>query len=386
MLPPLPVAGPLILAAVLLAFSRVLPRTVPDMLAILMASAVAALCIVMAAHAGSGPLVYWFGGWAPRPGSQVLGIRFSVDQAGACVAGFIGVLFAATLLFAWGYYDKVHAHFHVLMLLFMAGMVGFCLTHDVFNLFVWFEVMSVAAFARTGYELRSSARAGALNITVMKPIGSYLLRGGVGLIYARLGALDMTALGAGVARQPQDPVIAASFTLMSTGLLIKGAQAPFHFWLADAHSVAPSPVSVIFSGSMVSLGLFGVARLFFTVFSAAPDIARVVHSLLLGFGVASTLIGGVMAVSQRHLKRLLAFSTISHAGILLIGLALLSQGSVSGMLVYLVGHGLVKASLFMVTGILLATRGGIDEIGLRGMGRGIAPAGVAMAFAGLLLP
>ena len=387
-LPPLPVVGPLAVAGLLLAVGKALPRRVPDVVAILTALAAAAACLAMAIHvspAGSaGPMVYWFGGWAPRDG-HAIGIGFVVETVGATLAAFIGLLFAATLLFAWGFFEEVHAHFHVLMLLFMAGMMGFCLTHDLFNLFVWFEVMSVAAFALTGYQLHSDALEGALNFTVVNTLGSYLLLGGIGLIYARLGALDMTALGVGVARAPGDPVVAAAFALLASGLLIKGAQVPFHFWLPDAHGVAPSPVSVIFSGAMVSLGLFGLARLFFTVFEASPAIAHVVHTLLLGLGVASTVLGGVMALSQRHVKRLLAFSTISHAGIMLIGLALLSRGGLSGMLVYLVGHGLVKASLFMVAGILLATCAGIDEIGLRGRGRDIWPAGVAMAFAGLLL-
>jgi multicomponent Na+:H+ antiporter subunit D len=388
MLPPIPVAMPLAVAGLLLVFGKLLPRRVPDVLAMLAALAAAGICAAMVVHiasgAASGPLVYWFGGWTPRAG-QAIGIDFVVDPVGGSVAAFIGLLFAATLLFAWGYFDEVHAHFHVLMLLFMAGMIGFCLTHDLFNLFVWFEVMSVAAFALTGYQLRSSALEGALNFTVVNTIGSYLILGGIGLIYAEVGALDMSALGVGVARAPTDPVIAASFTLLAVGFLIKAAQAPFHFWLSDAHAVAPSPVSVIFSGAMVALGLFGVARVFFTIFSAAPGIDHVVRTLLLGMGAASTVIGGVLALSQRHLKRLLAFSTISHVGIMLIGLALLSRAGLSGMLVYLVGHGLVKGALFMVAGILLATRGGIDEIGLRGLGKGIRPAGIAMAVGGLLL-
>jgi len=124
LLPPLPVAGPLAVAGVLLALSRVLPSRVPDVVAILTALLAAGVCLVMAMHTAEQPLVYWFGGWEPRDG-QVLGIGFVVDQAGATIAAFIGLLFAATLVFAWGYYDEVHAHFHVLMLLFMAGMVGF---------------------------------------------------------------------------------------------------------------------------------------------------------------------------------------------------------------------------------------------------------------------
>ena len=384
LLPPLPVAGPLGIAGLLLALSTLLPRRVPDVVAIATAVAAAAVCLVMAMHTGEHPLVYWFGGWVPRAG-HVLGIGFVVDQVGASLAAFIAVLFAATLVFAWGYFDDVHAHFHVLMLLFMAGMIGFCLTHDLFNLFVWFEVMSVAGFALTGYALRTSALEGALAFTVINTIGSYLILGGIGLIYSEIGALDFSALAHGVATSPDNPVIMASFALLASGLLIKGAQVPFQFWLADAHAVAPSPVSVIFSGAMVSIGIYGVAKLVWTVFAPSPEIHEIVHRLLLGMGVASATVGGVMALIQRHIKRLLAFSTISHVGIIVIGLALLTRGGLSGMFVYMVGHGLVKAALFMIAGILLATCGGIDEIGLRGLGRPIWPVGIAMAFGGLLL-
>ena len=118
---------------------------------------------MMTARAADGPLVYWFGVWVPR-GNQVLGIAFAVDQAGGGFGAVIAAMFAATLVFAWGYFDEVHAHFHVLMLLFMSGMIGFCLTHDVFNMFVWFEVMSVAAFALSGYELTASPLSGALTL------------------------------------------------------------------------------------------------------------------------------------------------------------------------------------------------------------------------------
>ncbi len=383
LLPPLPVAGPLAVAGLLLMFAHLWPRRVPDVIALGTALAAAALCVVMARHAGP-PLVYWFGGWVPRHGFP-LGIGFAVDQPGAALAAFIAILFAAALLFAWGYFDEVHAHFHVLMLLFMAGMIGFCLTHDLFNMFVWFEVMSVAGFALTGYQLRTPALEGALNFTIVNTIGSYLLLSGIGLLYARIGALDFSALEQGVAQNPRDIVVYAAFTVLTAGLLIKAAQVPFQFWLADAHSVAPSPVSVIFSGAMVSIGIFGVARLYWAVFAPAPEIGAIVRSLLLAVGAASTLTGGLMAVTQRHVKRLLAFSTISHVGIMLIGFSLLSRAGLSGMFIYLAGHGLVKASLFMVGGILLATKAGIDEIGLRGLGRDIWPVGVAMALAGLLL-
>lgn len=383
-LPPLVVVVPLAVAALLLMTSHLLPRPVPDVAALVTTLAAVAASVFMAGRSMQHPLVYWFGGWVPRAGLPP-GIGFVVEPVGATLAAFIATLFAAALVFAWGYYDEVHAHFHVLMLLFMAAMIGFCVTHDLFNMFVWFEVMSVAAFALTGYRLRTAALEGALNFTVVNTIGAYLFLAGLGLLYARLGALDFSALARGVAKQPHDVVIRASFVLLATGLLVKAAQVPFHFWLADAHSVAPSPVSVIFSGAMVALGLYGVAKLLWAVFMPSHDVQRLVHVLLLGSGAASALTGGVLALLQRHIKRMLAFSTMSHVGLLLLGLALLDRDALSGVLLYLVGHGLTKAALFMIAGILLALCGGIDEYRLRGRARHLPLTGLVMAAAGLLI-
>ncbi len=384
MLPPLPVAIPLLVAAVMLVLAHVLPGRVPDVVATVVALACGGLCALMAARAADGPLVYWFGGWTPRAG-LTLGIGFVVDQASAAVGILVSVIFAASFVFAWGYFDEIHAHFHVLMLLFLAAMIGFCTTHDLFNLFVWFEVMSVAAFALTGFRLQASAIEGALDFTVTNTLGSYLMLGGIGLLYVKAGALDFSALGRAVAAAPGDPVVLGAFCLIAAALLIKGATVPFHFWLSDAHTVAPSPVSVIFSGAMVALGVFGIAKLDWQVFAGSAAVSAVVRTVVLWLGAASVVIGGVMCLTQRHVKRLLAFSTISHVGIMLVGFAMLTPVGTGGMLVYLVGHGLVKGALFMVAGILLADLGGIDEIGLRGKGRGIWPAGIAMAWGGLML-
>src|ERR1700760_4122361 len=136
MLPPLPVALPMLSAAVLLSLAHVWPRRVPDAVAAVTPLVVAAIGGALVLGAGDHPLTYWFGGWQPRPG-VVLGISFVVDQVGAIMIALIGILFAGAFIFSWGFFDEVHAVFHVLMLLFMAAMSGFCLPHDFFNLFVW---------------------------------------------------------------------------------------------------------------------------------------------------------------------------------------------------------------------------------------------------------
>ncbi len=384
-LSPLPVTIPMAVAAVLLALSKHLPGRLPDVTAIAAAATTSVLCAVLAHTAAlSGPIIYWFGNWH-LVGEQVVGISFVIDVASAGMGALVGLLFAATLVFAWGFFQAVHAHFHVLMLVFMAGMVGFCLTGDLFNMFVWFELMSVAGFAATAYALRPSAIAGALNFTVVNTVGAYVFLSGLALMYGEMGALDLAALGQGVAAHPQDPVVALGFVLIATALLTKAAQVPFQMWLGDAHAVAPSPVSVIFSGAMVSIGLFGLAKLGFRVFGGAPEIMHGIRTVMLAMGLASAVVGAMLALAQRHIKRLLAFSTVSHAGVMLIGLSLMSRDGAAGLLAYLTGHGLVKGAMFMLAGFVVAKCGGIDEIVLRGKGREYWPVGLLMAVGGLAL-
>jgi multicomponent Na+:H+ antiporter subunit D len=385
---PVTVLLPLGVAFVLLMFAHWLPPRSANLASIITSLLVAAICAWLARESLHGAVLHWFGGWTPQASHHpgvVLGVSFRADPASAAIAAFCGVIFAASFVFAWGYFDDVHSHFQVLMLLFLAAMAGFCLTHDLFNLFVWFELMSVAAFALTTYPLGESSLEGAFNFTITNALASFLMLAGIGLLYARSGTLDFGRMREVVSQAQFDPVFTAGFILLAAALLTKAAILPFHLWLSDAHAVAPSPVSVIFSGAMVSLGLFALAKIVTEIFAGDAAVIAIFKSFMLWLGLATAIIGGAMAWAQRHLKRMLAFSTIAHMGIMLTGLASLSSAGTAGFLLYIVAHGCVKAALFMVCGILLALCASGDEIVLYGKGNALWPAGLAMGLGGLLL-
>jgi multicomponent Na+:H+ antiporter subunit D len=383
---PASIAVPLAGAALMAGFSRLLPRWARDVIAIAVALATTSLTLILMVSSAGHPMIYWFSGWRPS-GGMAIGVDYAVGPLGAGMASLAGLLASTALVYCWRYFDSARGRHHALVLIFLAGSVDFCLTGDLFNLFVAFELVAVTAFALTGYNAGHPAPLqGAINFAVTNSLGGMSVLIGVGFLYARTGSLNLAQIGQTLAGRHADGLIVVAFALLTGGFLVKAAVVPFHFWLPDAYGSAPIPVCVLFAGVMSELGLFAVIRVWETIFSGlAGGPEPRMRAVLLGLGILTAVTGAVMALAQIHLKRMLAFITMSHLGIYLIGVGLLTPLGLTGASLLVIGDGLAKSALFLCVGVVQHQRASVSETKLRGRGRGLAVTGITIVLGSLVL-
>ena len=370
---PLVVVIPLLLAALLAAVSHWLPRRVPDAVAILGAASVTALGVLLMLGTRGEPLVTWFGGWHPEHGLAI-GVAFVVDPMAAAMVALAGLLATASLVFSWRYFEEVGHLYHSLMLVFLAGMIGFALSADLFNVFVWLELMSIAAYALCGYQIhQASVIQGAVNFAIVNSLGSFAMLFGIAMVYGATGQLNLAGLGHDLTLHGASRPVVVGFALITVGLLVKAGAVPFHFWLSDAYAVASAPVGALLAGVMSDLAYHAFARLYWDGFAAGfhGNATAAVRGLLLAVAVLTALVGAVMCWLQSDLKRQVAFLTISHGGIFLAGIALLTARGLAGATLYLVADGTLKAGLFLSFAVVILRLGSSDELQLHGRGRGM---------------
>ncbi|NUP74895.1 MAG: hypothetical protein HOQ07_09665, partial [Sinomonas sp.] len=221
------VIGLILAACVVMSLGRVLPRRFADVLTLLAAIGAAGVEALILEPSSHGRLIYWMGGWEPDD-RRTVGIALVGDEISVGISLLAAVLMVAALVFSWRYFESDSAHFHGLMVLFLAGMTGFAFAGDVFTMFVFFELMGVAAYALTGLKSEDpSAVHGAINFGIVNSLAAYLSLMGVGLLYAHTGNLNLAAIAQALAGD-HSLLVPVAFVLLCTGFLVQGAVAPFH--------------------------------------------------------------------------------------------------------------------------------------------------------------
>jgi len=347
---PMLIIIPLLLFAVLSALAGVWRQKLAHYLAVLgtMLSLIAALEGVITVL-NEGKQSYHLGGWPPP-----FGIEYILDPLSAfmtTVVLFVGFIIMIYLPKAGFYHTPAQGiPAYALMLLLLGGLTGVILTGDLFNLFVFLEIYSLASYTLITMSGKRALVAGFRYLILGTIAGSFYLLG-VGFLYFSTGTLNM----ADVARLLPDiytsPSVLAAVALIVTGLAIKMALFPLHVWLPDAHSYAPPSVAAILASLQIEVAAYALIRMFLDVFRPVYlfDILSI-HTIIAWCGVAGIIFGSVMAIPQRDFKRMLAYSTVGQMGYIALGIGLANPLGMIGALLHILNHAFMKSCLFLVAG------------------------------------
>ncbi|WP_255196761.1 complex I subunit 5 family protein [Halorarius litoreus] len=317
-----------------------------------------------------GPLVYQLSNWdAP------FGIVLVADALAVFMLGLAAVVSLAALVFSVWYLDtddqrlSYHALFHFMLV----GVTGSFLTGDLFNLFVWFEVMLMSSYVLVVFYSGAEHTKAALQYAVLNLVGSAVMLLAIGGIYSVTGTLNMADIARRLAAPAEYgitesvPAVLGLSAVLFAVFALKAGVAPFQFWVPAAYRAAPAPVTAVLAGVVKKVGIYAMVRLYFTVFAAATlpvSLPFVEGSSFLAFfgpvmflmAVASILLGGISAVNQPDVDGLLAYSSIGQVGFIVLPLAVAATVpdvrvlGITAALVYSLNHALAKGLLFLGSG------------------------------------
>jgi len=288
------------------------------------------------------------------PGIDIGTIFLRVDGISLLMTIVVLALGLMVVLFSVAYMDgEVNEEKYYALLIAMIGsIIGLSCAGDLFNLWVWFEAMAITSYMLVAFyrDEKSTLEAG-VKYLVQSATGSVLVLLGIALVYAQTGTLQMEEIIVSVQRG--SPLLLAAGAFFLIGFGIKTALVPLHTWLPDAHSQAPSGISAMLSGIVIEAGLIALLRALGCLGAAGPNWGVI----LLVFGALNMLVGNLMALRQKEVKRLLAFSSVSHIGYILLGIGVsvltLKAGGAAGGFFHLFNHAMMKGLAFLAAGAFL---------------------------------
>ena len=332
----------------------------------------------------SGPIHYEIGNWSPP-----YGIEYVVDGLSGFVLMFVSALGAIVLTWGKRSIDKEipqskHYLFYATYLLCMTGLMGMCITGDLFNVFVFLEISSLSSYALISLGKTRRAPLAALQYLIVGTIGATFVLIGIGLLYQMTGTLNMADIAGRLDIDRGGRTIRVAFAFMTIGLFIKMAVFPLHAWLPNAYTYAPSVVTAFIAATATKVSVYAFIRLIFGIFT--PDFAFKMLPLdtaLLSMSLTGIFVASTAAIYQDNVKRLLAYSSVGQIGYMLLGVGLVSVTGLAAGIVHMFNHALIKGGLFMAMGCFAYRLGSVKLDDLRGAGRTMPWTGLAFAIGGL---
>jgi len=333
-----------------------------------------------------GTISYALGGWVAP-----LGIEYRVDVLNAYVLVIVATIGAVVIPFPLDGRElriprERYFLFYALFLLCLTGLLGITITGDLFNIFVFLEISSLSAYALIGLGKERGALTAAFSYLVMGTIGGTFILIGTGLIYQMTGTLNIVDLARRLPAVLESRTVWIAPAFLVVGTSIKLAAFPLHQWLPNAYTFAPSMVTSFLSATATKVAYYVLVRVIFGIFGAAFFFETLgLSNLLLPLSLIAMLVGSIAAIQQTNIKRLLAYSSIAQIGYMTLGLSLANLDGLTGGLVHLFNHALMKGGLFLVVACALSRVASPDLESFRGLGRRMPLTMAAFVVGGLSL-
>jgi len=294
------------------------------------------------------------------------GITLVSDVFSAIMLVLAGMMGVSVLVYSLAEIDRPRERFgyHPLLHMLLMGVSGSFLTGDVFNLYVWFEVMLISSFALLALGGEPAQIEGSIKYVTLNLVASALLLTSIGLVYGLTGTLNMADLALKLDQLPASGLTSMLAVLFLVAFGMKAAVFPLFFWLPASYHTCPVPVSAIFAGLLTKVGVYVLIRTFTLLFVHDTGYT---HGLLLGISALTMVTGVLGALAQNEFRRILSFHIVSQIGYMTLGLALYTPLALAGSVFYIAHHIIVKTNLFLVSGVARRLGGTFDLKGLGGL-------------------
>ncbi len=310
-----------------------------------------------------GPVVHVMGSWVPP-----FGIILVADLLSSGMVLLSSSVAMVALCYSVGYVEEEGQRlaYHPLFHLLVMGLHGAFLTGDIFNLFVFFEILLISSYALVAFSGEDYQLEAAFKYATINLVASAVFLLAVGGLYGVMGTLNMADLSLKIG-QLQDPgPLPTIFLLFVAVFGVKASMFPFYFWLPDAHSSAPTPISAMLSGVLIKVGAYSILRVSSVVFvPLRPDV----QEWILALAAVTMVVGACGALAQSDVKRLLAYSSVGQMGYIILGLGIGTPLALMSTLLFIVNHALAKAMLFLVAGVVIEATGTREMGSMGGLGR-----------------
>ena len=314
---------------------------------------------------------YHIGGWAPP-----IGIEYRVDALNAFVLVLITLI--STIVAPYAYKSvgneipkEHHTLFYAAYLLCVTGLMGVVITGDVFNVFVFLEISSLASYVLISLGSHRDKRAltSAFNYLIIGTIGATFFVIGIGLLYMVTGTLNMIDMAGLLEGKSSSSTVRSAFAFIIVGVGLKLAIYPLHIWLPKAYTFAPSFITAFLAATATKVAIYSLLRFMFTIFRPSfLEELNVLNFVILPLSIAAMIIASMIAIFQKDFKGLLAYSSIAQVGYILLGISIMSESGLTAAIIHLFNHGITKVALFMVAGAYVIKRGGSLLTNLQGAG------------------